>query len=180
MGRISNNPSRIRGIPPCGRISNNQGGMRSGEEYPMSVPHSRDPALRENIQCPRVNEKRGRISNVRPAFAGSRPAGEYPITRPAFAGSRPAGEYPITRPAFAGSRPAGEYPISKGEWEAGKRGKISNVRPAFAGSRPAGECPITKGKLKEKRKSNIQCPSRIRGIPPCGRISNIQVKTKGE
>jgi hypothetical protein len=56
-------------------------------EYPKTVPHSRDPAGRENIQYPRRTGQRkkeqiqDRISNNRPAFAGSRRAGECPISK---------------------------------------------------------------------------------------------------
>jgi hypothetical protein len=36
--------------------------------------------------------------------------------------------------------------------------------------------PISKWNAESRESGNIQCPSRIRGIPPGGRISNIQVE----
>jgi hypothetical protein len=91
-------------------------------------------------------------------------AGEYPISRPAFAGSRPAGECPMSNteyPIFKGGRKKEEginprpniqystrniqYP--RGRQEKGKRNKSKTEYPIFN-----KEYPISKGKAGKRKK----------------------------
>jgi hypothetical protein len=82
--RISNSSSRIRGIPPCGRISNIQGEGRKKEKGINPRPNIQYST--RNIQYPRGRQEKGRRNKSKTEYPIFNK--EYPISK----GGRKQGE----------------------------------------------------------------------------------------